>query len=514
MGKVLIFCAGGQGAQEGIQLDTALEEQHNGKEVLLISCDESICFCNDNCDFDRRRCRICMKFQNKNYKKYLNPNIERRSISEFINDTCPKQSVISFDYNDAVSLKKIKYHGVEIGMGAISTYISFTRNLNPKITNDSKKYFDKVLYSQVLMTHAVENICSRYNIEKVIIHNGRFSIFKPFLNYSQINNIPYTCTEIKLDKNGLATKDYYENDIPHNIMPQQIKYDKYWDEKEKEGYDVFNIGKGFFERRRNAQGTGDKIYTKDQNPDLEIEGWDNSKENIVIFNSSEDEFCAISEDFEKGKFFDSQIQGIKKIVEHYLDDDSKRFYLKVHPNLREITYKYHTYLYDMNYPNLIVFDADSPISSYKLLDKCDKVITFGSTMGIEATYAKKPSICLGPAYYDYLGVVYKPKDENELWNLINDRNLKHLFNTNLFKYGFYEMGIFDSIIGEKFKYIDVRMETYDIGNKPRISYAINQIFGSKRVYVVFRGILNLYCKLFRNKNMEMPLDEDEDLSVK
>ncbi len=58
MGKVLIFCAGGQGAQEGIHLDTALEEQHNGKEVLLISCDESICLCNDYCDFVRLSCRL------------------------------------------------------------------------------------------------------------------------------------------------------------------------------------------------------------------------------------------------------------------------------------------------------------------------------------------------------------------------------------------------------------------------------------------------------------------------
>ena len=35
-------------------------------------------------------------------------------------------------------------------------------------------------------------------------------------------------------------------------------------------------------------------------------------ENIVIFNSSEDEFSAVSKEFDDGAFFPSQIEGIKK----------------------------------------------------------------------------------------------------------------------------------------------------------------------------------------------------------
>lgn len=59
------------------------------------------------------------------------------------------------------------------------------------------------------------------------------------------------------------------------------------------------------------------------------------KENIVIFNSSEDEFSAIGGKFESIKLFNSQIEGIKAIVDHYSGDSSKHFYLRIHPNLKK-----------------------------------------------------------------------------------------------------------------------------------------------------------------------------------
>lgn len=493
MANVLVFCAGDQGAQEGLQLEEAIEQYNEGNKVHFLYCDDSIGGCNNNPNFDNRRCKVCSLLQRQNRKRYLPREINTYSVKSLITDEMIELSRQKFQYETAAELRKIKFHDVEIGLGAISSYITFTRNLDPLINDESKRYFDRLLASQVLMTLTIEKLDSQLKFDRIIVHNGRFAIFKPFLNFAQTHGLDYICTESFCDSKGNVSKDYYYNDIPHNIGPRQTKYLKAWDEALKNGIDREAIGKSFFERRRNAEGTGDKIYTAKQDKNLLVDNWDDEKENIVIFNSSEDEFSAVSGDFENKKIFQSQLDGIKAIMEHYKTDLTKRFYLRVHPNLIPVKYAYHLDLYRLDYPNLTVIPADSPISSYALLDKADKVITFGSTMGIEATYARKPSICIGASFYERLNVVYQPRTIEDLWKYIDDKNLKDLYNDNVLIYGYYFMGIYNSIIQNKFKHIDARILKYKIFGKNRLVRGYEKILGSNKIHLAVRYILNSLC---------------------
>lgn len=494
MKKVLIFCAGGQEYQEALQIEEAIEQLNKGNDVTFLHCDESIRCCNYNRFFSKKQCRICKFFQKKHRRKYLPEGIKQISIKECLTEEMISISNQKFQYNDVESLKNVTFHGIEIGLSTISSYISFTRNLHPQIDERSRAYFDKILTSQVLMTLALERIYEQEKFDLIIIHNGRFAIYKPFLNFAQNNNINYICTEAFWDKDGKITKNYFYNDIPHNISPYKKKYDLALTDATERDIDWKSIGKDFFERRRNAQGTGDKIYTAGQNNLDFIDDWDETIENIVIFNSSEDEYYAVSGEFEKGKLFSSQLEGIKTIVEHYKDDESKHFYLRVHPNLMNVKYSYHLDLYKLDYPNLTVISADSPISSYALLDKADKVITFGSTMGIEATYAHKPSICLGPTIFDMLNVVYKPKSIEDLWNYIDNKNLKDIYSDKVLIYGYFFMAIYNAIIRDNLKYIEGRRLIYKIFGRNMSVYTYEKILGSNYLYLLFKYILYIISK--------------------
>lgn len=502
MNRVLIFCAGEQGAQESLQIEEAIEQHNKGNEVHFLYCDDSIGGCNNNPNFDKRRCYVCKLLQRKNRKTYLPSEINTYSVKSLITNEILEIARKKFKYQTTEELRKLKFHGVEIGLGAISSYITFTRNLDPLINEESKRYFDRILASQVLLTLIIEKLDSQNKFDKIIVHNGRFAIFKPFLNFAQTNGIDYICTESFCDSKGNVSKDYYYNDIPHNINPRHKKYLIAWDEALKYGIDRESISKSFFERRRNAEGTGDKIYTANQEKDKLVNNWDDSKENIVIYNSSEDEFCAVSGDFENKKLFSNQMNGIKTIVEHYRNDNSKHFYLRVHPNLIPVKYAYHLDLYKLNYPNLTVIHADSRISSYALLDKADKVITFGSTMGIEATYAKKPSICIGASFYEQLNVVYQPRNIDEIWRYIDDKQLTNLYSNNVLIYGYYLMGIYNSIIQNKFKHIDARILKYKIFGQYRLVRAYEKILNSNKLFLFVRYLLNLL------ENSKIPMDEN------
>ena len=143
-----------------------------------------------------------------------------------------------------------------------------------------------------------------------------------------------------------------------------------------------------------------------------------------------------------GFFGGNQIEAINKILTIMSPYKDYIFYIRVHPNLKNIMYKYHTdiYLLESKYKNVRVIPADSEISTYALLENCNKIITFGSTVGIEATYWGKPSILIGKSMYMNLDVTYNITDEKSLVNLLLEENLKAKPISNTLKYGYFIYG--------------------------------------------------------------------------
>ena len=68
--------------------------------------------------------------------------------------------------------------------------------------------------------------------------------------------------------------------------------------------------------------------------------------------------------------------------------------------------------------DILHYSPFDKINSYNLLDISDIVISFGSTVGIEATYYDKPSILWGSAYYEDTGGVYEVDSIEVLENML------------------------------------------------------------------------------------------------
>jgi len=80
---------------------------------------------------------------------------------------------------------------------------------------------------------------------------------------------------------------------------------------------------------------------------------------------------------------------------------------------------------------------ESPINSYDLMHASNKILTFGSTVGIEATYWGKPSILLGPSFYKAFEATHNPESYEELMAMLLDKDLKALAQENTLPYGFH-----------------------------------------------------------------------------
>jgi hypothetical protein len=108
----------------------------------------------------------------------------------------------------------------------------------------------------------------------------------------------------------------------------------------------------------------------------------------------------------------------------------------MHPNLEGVSNDYLASFNEIRLERVTIIPPGSDISTYSLLRKCEKVLTFGSSAGIEATYWGKPSILAGITFYRELGATYNPDTHEELIQLLR-ANLAPKSRESALMYGYY-----------------------------------------------------------------------------
>lgn len=298
-------------------------------------------------------------------------------------------------------LKSFSVDGINLGLGVASSIISTTRDhlLNPE---DYREDIQTLLKNAYIVVQNVKQLVEKYHFNSIYIFNGRFAEYFCIINF---------CKSIQLDyylhERG-ANKDKY-NIIKNDIMQSRIRYQKdvenYWNKNSHDELISDKVKIWFEERRKGAEQRWLSM-TAEQKKDKLPKNFDLSKYNIGIFNSSLDEF-AVFDDW-KSTFEDDYIV-VKTLAEHYINDDHKHFYLRIHPNLKNLKTTQMNKLRELaalNLPNLTVIMPEEDIDTYALVDNCQKIMTFGSTVGVEATYFGKVSILAGVTLYDNLDCVY------------------------------------------------------------------------------------------------------------
>ena len=99
-----------------------------------------------------------------------------------------------------------------------------------------------------------------------------------------------------------------------------------------------------------------------------------------------------------------------------------QLYLRVHPNLAGVDNRQTQQIAQLDSPLMTVIPADDPTSTYALLRHADTVLSYGSTVGIEAVYWGIPSVLAGASFYRDLGGTYNPATHAELVALLRRRS--------------------------------------------------------------------------------------------
>ena len=404
-------------ADTGVQYDEALRLRNEGHRIYFLYCNGLMSQCFENIEGDLSLCYIC-KSKFKEEKKSFGKQIEFISEAELLDKSkIDYVKNYKYEYSNIEEIKELEYKNINIGLGALSGYISRSRNLSPLIDDKFKLFFDQNLINATLTVEAVLVAIFKFNPDHIVLYNGRLADSRPVWQIALKQNIPFTTLEyVKgVSKNF---KDVYVNSIPHSIDKKTELINTYWENSKLDYETKCEIGSSFFERRRSSLYTGDKLYTKDQVENLLPNNWDSTKKNIVIFNSSEDEFAAVGDEFDKYKIFSSQLDGLNFLKNNLRDNPEINITLRIHPNLSDVQYSYAKELLKLQSDNFYVIDGKSKISSYSLLDNADIVVVFGSTVGVESVFWNKPAVLLAGSNYYKLDCCYIPQNANEVIRLL------------------------------------------------------------------------------------------------
>lgn len=412
-----------------------LSSKDKNNEISILICGGGIQTCAINQKSNPYICKACVKNTKRLVEEVevLN-NVKVFELKKYIPEKIQFENLdgnITLESFQNVYWDENKF---DVGWSIVSTFVSATRDITNEIKLKSKKRLIQNYQDSVKAYEGTNRFIALEKPEKIVVFNGRLFETRAVLRSCQQLKIP--CDVLEICGYGLRNWIIYPNSMPHDLDVYTQKLNEEWEREEEESKKI-EVGENFFQLRRSGNSTNDRSHVDNQKNQMLPRNFDKTKKNIVIFNSSEDEIFSIGPNWTKT--YKTQLDGIKAICEILVKKDDFHVYLRLHPNLRGVDSAFVTDLLKIEklYINTTVILPASPISSYELLDNSYKVVSFGSTIGIEATFWGVPSMILSDCLYSKIDAAYNSATDSLVDFLIDDMVPKS--RTRALKYGFYQM---------------------------------------------------------------------------
>lgn len=156
-------------------------------------------------------------------------------------------------------------------------------------------------------------------------------------------------------------------------------------------------------------------HSKNQIPD-KVPPYCNTSDYSVYFCSSQNEICE-DEKSEWDIGLGCQREAVAALVKIYTKH-KKLLVIRMHPNSGNQSEKDLLFYNSIKSDYVRIILPNDTYCSYRLAENSETVISFISTMGIEASYLGKPVICMGKSAYYFSDDIMKPRNVYDLENYV------------------------------------------------------------------------------------------------
>ena len=392
------------------ELEIILNHQEQGDSVVQLVCEKDLPACDTNPFYLPEACERCVSKRHQGYS-VLKGKIQ---VQRFFNLTEADKIRISQtpkNFSSIAELQQLKVDNFDVGYAVASSVISNFRDPDPVL---DQRLIGRFITASLGVYFSIINYLKNNPTDIIYAFNGRNSTTKAVLRACNVMGVKCLLHE---RGNSLNYYSLFENTSIHDLKNTQRLIREAWNNADPVMRD--EIATRWYLTRIGGKMENWFSFLADQIMELP-ESFDSKKENIIICNTSEDELASLGDEW-KNTLYKNQTEGIIRIVIDGEQLSDTHFYLRMHPNLVNVDNADLQKLRNLNSPNLTIIPSASLISTYNLLNHCDKVITFGSTIGMEATFMGKPSILAGKSLYLGLGCAYEPYSHEELMQLLNQK---------------------------------------------------------------------------------------------
>lgn len=171
-----------------------------------------------------------------------------------------------------------------------------------------------------------------------------------------------------------------------------------------------------------------------------------------------------------------------------------RLFVRLHPNLRYKSSReqkrWRTFAERIGSEKIKFIFPEESTKTYSLLLQSDKVLTFGSTIGVEASWLRIPSGLMSSALHRELKVCETINCEAELFNFLDGN-----WNYQVSRFDLYAYSFFLKLGGQSFTYLKVNTNGEQLQD-PIYSYA-GRSLGSSRLLSGIKRIEGFMIQLSR-----------------
>lgn len=399
------------------ETDLELAQLHldQGWQVTFLCCRGALPTCAQNIHHYGSVCRKCVSRFEKGLR-WLGKG--RVMVTDFQSLSAGHEKIVATidaaSFANLGEVRKFTIDGAHIGLAAVGAVISFLREPNTDV-KENRELFTIHLRAAALTYFSLVNQLSRLRPDKFVIFNGRFAELRAALNAGYAVGIP---TFVHERAGVLERYSLLANTSPHDVEAMKKIIEATYADSPLDDHEKAGIATEWYEERRNNKAQSWYSFTAEQKQGL-LPDFAADRCNVVIFNSSDDEMVAY-DDWQNCLYAD-QNAGIERILTDLRGDDRFKFFVRVHPNLRSVDNSQTRGMQRLGelFPELTVIPADSPVSTYGILDSPVLVLVFGSTVGVEAAYAGRPTFLMGRSYYENMGCCVKPESHEHLMQLMS-----------------------------------------------------------------------------------------------
>jgi hypothetical protein len=427
------------------ELERIQQHLNAGDRVTVLVCDAELLACETNNYHEPAQCALCIKSRDTGLALLDRKNTGDLTVRPFYAITADARQRLAQElhsvrtqFESIADMEAYTIEEFDLGKAALSSIISYVMDNNLDLVRHNdlvRRYILSGLMSYRSVQAFLDEASERgERVDRFYIFNGRMTNVRGVLRACESRKVEFFVHEAAA---GDSTYSLFENRMPHDIAYMTRCIQEHWQNalQQRTEAERHALAEEWFVRRARGIKVNGYSFVEQQQQGLLPSDWNPHKRNIVIFNSADFEFIMVSEEY-KHHIYQTQLDGIERIVRDLQPFAEYHLYLRIHPNLANVPNELAPLL-ALKAPNLTTLTPTDVVSTYAMMQEADKIVTFGSTVGIEAPFWDKPSILGGRAVYQQLGATYNPDSHEELTGLLLTEGLPPKDKLGSLMYGYF-----------------------------------------------------------------------------